>query len=173
MRRFRILYFLSFFILMLPCFGNIKWGAGTEEALKYFGAGYEISDCGGGTVCYTYKNVEKTDIVFTETGLRFLDNKLISWYGASDINSETALDIMKEFEQKYGMKFEHIEEGGISRLFYKNNDGEVYVFLMKEDSLYYFTVYYKGAEEIRLEAVKEQEINRIHPAEKEKIRKDI
>ena len=173
MRKFWILYFLSFFILMLPCFGNIKWGAGTEEALKYFGAGYEISDCGGGTVCYTYKNVEKTDIVFTETGLRFLDNKLISWYGASDINSETALDIMKKFEQKYGMKFEHIEEGGISRLLYKNDDGEVYVFLMKEDPLYYFTVYYKGTAEIKLEAAKEQETERIQQIEKENTRKDI
>ena len=66
MRRFQILYFLGFFILMLPCFGNIKWGAGTEEALKYFGAGYEISDCGGGTVCYTYKNVEKNQLTNVE-----------------------------------------------------------------------------------------------------------
>ena len=118
MKRLQMLCFLGFLILVLPCFGNIKWGIGTEEALKYFGTGYEISDCGGGTVCYTYKNVEKTGIIFAETGLRFLDNKLISWYGASDVSPETALNIMKKFEQEYGIKFENIEESGISRLFY-------------------------------------------------------
>ena len=173
MKRLRMLCFLGFLILMLPCFGNIKWGMETEEALKYFGTGYTVSDCGGGTVCYTYKNVEKADIIVTETGLRFLDNKLISWYGASDVSPETALDIMKKYEQKYGIKFENTEEGRISRLFYKNDDGEVYVFLMKEDPLYYFTVYYKGTAEIKLEAVKEQETERIRQMEKEKTRKDI
>ena len=79
---------------------------------------------------------------------------------------------MKNFEQKYGIKFEYIEEGKISRLFYKNDDGEIYIFLMKEEPSYYFTVYYKGASEIKLEAEKEKETERIQQIEKEKTRKD-
>ncbi|MCP1224665.1 hypothetical protein [Sebaldella sp. S0638] len=173
MKKLHLLCFLGFLILVLPCFGDIKWGTGKEEALKYFGTSYETSDCGGGTVCYTYKNIQKSGVLFAETGLRFLDNKLISWYGASDVDSKTALEIMKKFEQEYGMKFEYIEEGGISRLFHKSDDGEVYVFLMKDDPAYYFTVYYKGAEEIKLEAEKEREIERIQHIEREKTRKDI
>jgi hypothetical protein len=171
MKRFVLICYFGLLVLVLPCFGEMKWGIDREEALKNFGKNYEISDCGRQTTCYTYKNVQNSDILFNETGLRFLDNKLISWYGASDVDSETALDIMKKFEQKYGMKFDYIEEGGINRMFYKNNEGEVYVFLMKEELSYYFTVYYKSASEIRLEA--EKETDQKGNTETEKIRRDI